>query len=53
MKKIERRKKFLLSMFSKNMSKEINSYMKKNKISPGDNEDLSNLFLKFFDHLKF
>ena len=53
MKKIERRKKFLLSMFSKNMSKEINSYIKKNKISPGDNEDLSNLFLEFFDHLKF
>jgi len=51
--KIERRKNFLLSMFSKTMSKEISSYIKKNKISPGDNEDLSNLFLEFFDHLKF
>lgn len=53
MKKIERRKKFLLSMFSKNMSKEINIYMKKNKISPSDNEDLSNLFFEFFKYLKF
>ncbi len=53
MKKIERRKNFLLSMFQKTISKEINSYIKKNKISPSDNKDLSNLFLEFFDYLKF
>jgi hypothetical protein len=51
-KKIERRKKFLLSLFDSSKSKEINNFMKKNKISPSDNNDLSNLFLTFFEDLK-
>ena len=51
-KKIERRKKFLLSLFDSSKSKEINNFMKKNKISPNDNEDLSHLFLTFFEDLK-
>ena len=51
-KKIERRKKFLLSLFDSSKSKEINNFMKKNKISPNDYDDLSNLFLTFFEDLK-
>ena len=50
-KKIERRKKFILSMFSSTKSKEINSFMKKNKISPSNNKDLSILFLEFYEYL--
>lgn len=51
-KKIERRKKFLLSLFDSSKSKEINNFMKKNKISPSDYDDLSNLFLTFYEDLK-
>ena len=48
---VERRKSFLISMFNKNMAKEINTFMKKNKISPRDNDELKSLFNKFHSSL--
>lgn len=48
---VERRKNFLVSMFSKNMTKDINTFIKKNKISPRDNDELKTLFLKFHSSL--
>ena len=48
---IERRKNFLISMFDKSKSKEINSFYKKNKISPRDDQELKELFVAFFDFL--
>ena len=51
-KKIERRKKFLLSLFDSSKSKEINNFIKKNKISPKDNMDLSELFSEYYNYLK-
>ena len=48
---VERRKSFLISMFNKNMAKEINTFMKKNKISPRDNDELKSLFNKFHSFL--
>ncbi len=48
---IERIKNFLISMFNKSKSKEINTFYKKNKISPRDNEELKDLFITFFDFL--
>ncbi len=45
---IERRKNFLISMFHKSKSKEINNFYKKNKISPRNNDELSRLFVEFF-----
>ncbi len=48
---VERRKSFLISMFDKNMAKEINSFMKKNKISPRDNDELKSLFNEFHPFL--
>ena len=48
---VERRKSFLISMFNKNMAKEINSFMKKNKISPRDNDELKSLFIEFHSSL--
>ena len=48
---IERRKNFLISMFQKSKSKEINTFYKKNKISPRDDSELKTLFIEFFDFL--
>ena len=48
---IERRKNFLISMFHKSKSKEINTFYKKNKISPRDDSELKTLFIEFFDFL--
>lgn len=48
---IERRKNFLISMFDKSKSKEINTFYKKNKISPRDDNELKSLFINFFDFL--
>lgn len=48
---VERRKSFLISMFNKNMAKEINTFMKKNKISPRDNDELKSLFVEFHSSL--
>jgi len=48
---IERRKNFLISMFDKSKSKEINTFYKKNKISPRDDSELKDLFVAFFDFL--
>ena len=48
---IERRKNFLISMFSKSKTKEINTFYKKNKISPRDDQELKLLFIEFFDFL--
>ena len=48
---VERRKSFLISMFDKNMAKEINTFMKKNKISPRDNDELKSLFNEFHSFL--
>ncbi len=48
---VERRKSFLISMFNKNMAKEINTFIKKNKISPRDNDELKSLFNKFHSSL--
>ena len=38
-------------MFSSSKSKEINTFFKKNKISPRDDEELSKLFLEFYSDL--
>ena len=48
---IERRKNFLISMFSNAKSKEINNFYKKNKISPRDDNELKMLFVEFFEFL--
>ena len=48
---VERRKSFLISMFNKDMAKEINTFMKKNKISPRDNDELKSLFAEFHSSL--
>jgi len=48
---VERRKSFLISMFNKNMAKEINTFMKKNKLSPRDNDELKSLFNEFHSFL--
>jgi len=48
---IERRKNFLISMFDKSKTKEINSFYKKNKISPRDDNELKTLFIEFFEFL--
>lgn len=48
---VERRKSFLISMFNKNVAKEINTFMKKNKISPRDNDELKSLFNEFHSSL--
>ena len=48
---VERRKSFLISMFDKNIAKEINTFMKKNKISPRDNDELKSLFIEFHSFL--
>ena len=48
---VERRKSFLISMFNKNMAKEINTFMKKNKISPRNNGELKSLFIEFHSFL--
>ena len=48
---IERRKNFLISMFHKSKSKEINTFYKKNKISPRDNKELKALFIEFFEFI--
>ncbi len=48
---IERRKNFLISMFDKSKTKEINSFYKKNKISPRDDNELKTLFTEFFKFL--
>ena len=48
---VERRKSFLISMFNKNMAKEINTFIKKNKISPRDNDELKSVFNKFHSSL--
>tara|TARA_B100000963_G_scaffold173109_1_gene150566 strand:- start:1346 stop:2041 length:696 start_codon:yes stop_codon:yes gene_type:complete len=48
---VERRKSFLISMFDKNIAKEVNSFMKKNKISPRDNDELKSLFIEFHPSL--
>ena len=48
---IERRKSFLISMFDDSKSKEINTFYKKNKISPRDDDELKDLFIEFFDFL--
>ena len=48
---VERRKSFLISMFNKNVAKEINTFMKKNKISPRDNDELKSLFNEFHPFL--
>jgi len=45
---IERRKNFLISMFHKSKSKDINNFYKKNKISPRNDKELSTLFIEFF-----
>jgi len=49
--KIQRNKKFIINMFSSSKSKEINTFFKKNKISPRDDEELSKLFLEFYSDL--
>ena len=38
-------------MFNKNVAKEINTFMKKNKISPRDNDELKSLFNEFHSSL--
>ena len=48
---IERRKTFLISMFQNSISKEINTFYKKNKISPRDDSELKMLFVEFFEFL--
>jgi len=48
---VERRKSFLISMFNKSMAKEINTFMKKNKLSPRDNDELKSLFIEFHSFL--
>ncbi len=48
---IERRKTFLISMFQKSISKDINTFYKKNKISPRDDKKLKMLFIEFFEFL--
>ena len=48
---IERRKTFLISMFHNSMSKQINTFYKKNKISPRDDNELKTLFIEFFEFL--
>lgn len=48
---IERRKNFLISMFKNSMSKEINNFYKKNKISPRDDNELKMLFIEFYEFL--
>ena len=48
---IERRKNFLISMFDKSKTKEINNFYKKNKISPRDDNELKILFIEFFEFL--
>ena len=48
---VERRKSFLISMFNKSMAKEINTFMKKNKLSPRDNDELKSLFNEFHSFL--
>ena len=48
---VERRKSFLISMFKENMAKEINTFMKKNKISPRNNDELKSLFNEFHSFL--
>ena len=48
---VERRKSFLISMFKENMAKEINTFMKKNKISPRNNDELKFLFNEFHSFL--
>ena len=48
---VERRKSFLISMFNKNVAKQINTFMKKNKISPRDNDELKSLFNEFHSSL--
>ena len=47
----QRNKKFIINMFSSSKSKEINTFFKKNKISPRDDEELSKLFLEFYSDL--
>ena len=49
---IERRRTFLISMFHNSMSKQINTFYKKNKISPRDDSELASLFVEFFEFLK-
>jgi len=49
--KIQRNKKFIINMFSSSKSKEINTFFKKNKISPRDDDELSILFLEFYSDL--
>ena len=48
---VERRKSFLISMFDKNVSKDVNTFIKKNKISPRDDQELKTLFVKFHNSL--
>lgn len=48
---VERRKSFLISMFDREMAKEISLYIKKNKISPRSNDELKTLFLEFHTHI--
>ncbi len=48
---IERRKTFLISMFQNSISKDINTFYKKNKISPRDDKKLKMLFIEFFEFL--
>ena len=48
---IERRKTFLISMFQNSISKQINTFYKKNKISPRDDNELKMLFVEFFEFL--
>ena len=38
-------------MFHKSKSKEINTFYKKNKISPRDDSELKTIFIEFFDFL--
>ena len=38
-------------MFDKSKTKEINSFYKKNKISPRDDNELKTLFIEFFEFL--
>ena len=48
---IERRKTFLISMFQKSKTKDINNFYKKNKISPRDDNELKMLFVEFVEYL--
>lgn len=48
---IERRKTFLISMFKNSKTKDINTFYKKNKISPRDDSELKMLFVEFFEYL--